>query len=191
MKGDGRGGVCGFGSTLRSIVRNLGKAGVGAEGEATSLSMNSTSLASMLSILLSAANMIGVCRLECDWEREEDDGDAFCGFLRVDARGEGESGGAATLRRRGLGAVLPLIRTDPPDRPMVRLGVEGALPGVLDEDVDEGGRVTGEAGAPACLLRVGDGIRVGDGCLNEVAFGVFLSFSGVVGVTLIAAVRLT
>lgn len=77
---------------------------------------------------------------------------------------------------------------------MVRLGVDGTLPGVLDEDAEDGGRATGEAGgwtAFVCLLRVGDGTRVGDGCLSGVAFDIFLSFSGVFGVTLIAAVRFT
>lgn len=54
-----RGGVCGVSVSLARMVRNRGREGVGAEGDAMVDSMNSMSLASMLSMLLLGVKIIG------------------------------------------------------------------------------------------------------------------------------------
>lgn len=182
-------------------VRNLGKAGVGADGDATDASMSSTSFMSMLSTLLSAVRMIGVGLVMVDGVREED-GVEFFDRLRIETFANGESGwpgaGIGMLVRSGLGAFGSLRRMVLARLAIRRtiVGVDGTLLGARDElldDAEDGGRVmVGAAGfvALVCLPRVGDGTRVGDAVLEAAAaFGVF--FSGVEGVTLIAAVRFT
>lgn len=191
----------GAGSSIRLMVWNLGKAGVGADGDAICESINSTSLASMLSVLSSAVKMIGV-GLVMSEEREEDGVGPRDDFLRTETFAKGESWGILVRRGLGAGPESVLRRTDPLERCAMRLtavGVEGAEPGARDEpdeDADDGGRVIVAAAGLAvllCLGRVGDGTRaVGEDVLDVFVLDVFLSgVEGGEGVTLIADVRLT
>lgn len=96
-----RGGVCGLSLRSAGVVLNLGRDGVGAADEATLLNINSTSLASILSMLLSAIKAIGPGvemreRVLPKGMRRIGDGEevglAFLCRLRVDAWAVGESG---------------------------------------------------------------------------------------------------
>ena len=79
------GGVCGLSSSLARIVRNLGSAGVGADGDMAVDNMNSISLASMLSMLL-----LGVIRIGPGVEMSEEV--AYRG-IRREGDGDGDGDG--------------------------------------------------------------------------------------------------
>lgn len=196
VKGDSRGGVWGFCPPLKAFVRNRGITGVGAPGEAMDESMNSTSLASILSMLLSAVKMTGGGTGAGSFCFERvGDGLSFRGWaLRADMAARGDSGGP----RNGL----LLTRVEPPAFRLV--GVEGdwGARDELDDDADEGGRVEAALLAEEDVVtadlvtrdRVGDS-RVGESCregaARDMVDAVFDFFSGVAGWTFMAAVRFT
>ena len=132
-------------------------------------------------------------------EGREEDGVEFCDLLRTETFAKGDSGrpGIGMLERRGLGACLSFRRIVLARFVMRRTmdGVDDALFGAREEsleDADEDGRAIGAgAGFAAfvCLLRAGDGTRVGDVVRGDTPLGA--CFSGVAGVTLIAEVRFT
>lgn len=188
----GRGGVRGRPS--RSVImRNRGRAGVGAVGEATVESMYSTSWASRLSRLSPSANApgVGVTDERCSALEVA----ANSAALREDRCPKGDS---ALLRRGlGLGVLLRLTFSAgffafTPVRPVRGVRGEDA-----DEEADDGGRADCEAdefdevfavfeGRAGLPLR-GEGEGGGDRfCAMALDF-----FSGVWGPTLIAFVRFT
>ena len=111
------------------MVRRRGKAGVGAPGDATVDSMNSTSLASMLSMLLLGVKMIGpgvemsdeVASRGIRRDGEgEGDGSRCCTLRRTEALAKGESGAARAELRSGLPLCPMVRRAEPPERSAIR-----------------------------------------------------------------------
>ena len=200
----GREGVCGL-LVSPPFGRALGIAGVGADGEATEPSMNSTSSASMLSTLLSCVMILGVGVAGTDAPRVWMIGpEPPC--LRADIRPRGDSGGAGIEPRRGLGLPLTLCkrRELEPLRMLPKIvGVEGELDGrdaPEPEDEEDGGRgrpartdPDPDTGGVEVLLNfeaLVEVVRTDDG--DDWGFvGPLSFFSGVDDLTLIAAVRLT
>lgn len=198
-------GVSGSGSLFDSDAEMRGREGVGAVGDATLDSMNSTSSASMLSRLLPSVSIIGVGVVTSDDDVRDGVGLELCAFLRATASVRGESCSDENMLLRGLRLCAfgrfasPLALSE---NRCIAEGVvgEAAILEELEEEDDEDrdgmDSMTGGAGAAALeafFTRVGDArtgdVRMRDGL--DCGVGVFTFFSGVAGLTLMAALRFT